>query len=122
MGDKSTPTPWAVHGCEAGCGQIWSIPGDWCVAFCDTSSPEEGVTTPREVYEANAALIVRAVNCHEELVVTLKIARSALDSAEGVPEERPADEIEYYSLDPIAYASAISHIRAVLAKVEASDA
>ena len=72
-----TPLPWSVHAIfpdsvlaeETNVCQCWNISGQG---------------------EANAAFIVRAVNCHEELLATLKAVRQRLHFV-GHPSEPIVD-------------------------------
>jgi len=68
-----TPLPWAA--CKGGgcrCGQIWSVPADQQVAHAnDEWGDEPGFpygAVGRVQQAANAALIVRAVNNHDDLL------------------------------------------------------
>jgi len=74
-----TPGPWLAYNSDNGrILKHWRIKGD-CVrnepAFAIIDSG--GKISP-EYEAANARLIVRAVNCHEELLEALKIAVKAL--------------------------------------------
>ena len=78
-GTKPTPGPWrACHDGDCPCGFIWSGDGnihvatvhdehalgqDWYGADCAVKA---------DTRKANARLIVRAVNCHADLVAALK--------------------------------------------------
>jgi hypothetical protein len=76
MGDamaEHTPTPWDCDGrtvyalCEDKSNNRFCahVQGGWAIA------PTKGRTTDQEL-EANAAFIVRAANCHAELVEVLE--------------------------------------------------
>ena len=122
---KHTPTPWGLCGESRGgclCGQIWAVGADHPVAT--VISGKWGDTFPtlkitgtsidrkaeaviemieygevgEDVAKANAALIVRAVNCHEELVAALEKAANQFSRLGYVDSEK------YY--------------RAILAKVQ----
>ena len=75
MADKHTPTPWYAwlpKGVSAGCRTIRTVEGRTHGGYSGT---EVACTVGRmddDVDKANAALIVRAVNHHEELVEALK--------------------------------------------------
>jgi hypothetical protein len=73
-----------------------------------TADPNEGEATPFPVSEANAAFIVRAVNCHDELLAVLtEICESA----------GPAGWTRDATLSVVASA-VIDRARAALAKAE----
>lgn len=74
--NKHTPTPWKQVGARV-------YAGDRRVACCDHHAPH--VADPVDV--ANAALIARTVNAHDELVRAVKACRDMLtsDKAEGLP-------------------------------------
>lgn len=114
MGEH-TPTPWATeyrkgqnsfYGqdiYEAATGETIATAAWYPVALSDTHT-----TTNRE---ANAAFIVKAVNCHDDLVAALEEARSAVEYAyrgtdSGTPDERK-------------FSHTAEVIRAALAKAEA---
>ena len=74
---KATPRPWAEHGkggCE--CGQVFSPDGNAVIAIVQgpTHLGLEGpdCVPSSEAQIANAALIVKAVNLHDELVAMLR--------------------------------------------------
>jgi len=81
---KHTPTPWYQHPTDN---------GDDCDTNTDISGGPEGHTLAHcytgyhETYtaEANAAYIVKAVNCHEELFDALLSMVKELDSSGGRP-------------------------------------
>jgi hypothetical protein len=64
----------------------WHV-GDLAVNLCDANGGDvlsvEGICTTVEVDEANAALIVKAVNNHEELVSCLRGLAGGLAMANG---------------------------------------
>ena len=81
--DNATPRPWKVNpeGQEEYKTGSWEItsnikfgedPDDTCVALCYSYNAQDA--------EANARLIVKAINCHDELVEALKKSQSALNS------------------------------------------
>lgn len=85
-----TPTPWTVHTVAAGLDApendpdigTWVVPNDaeqfglnWIAKMVHKNEP------------ANAALIVRAVNCHEELVAALEIIEDLLGFHKGSEEK-----------------------------------
>lgn len=74
-----TPTPWTVrHGyiCEAK-GNGFCIPVDW-----RSITVLHGTESDKAESLANAAFIVRAVNCHEELLEMLYQCRSTIPIVE----------------------------------------
>jgi hypothetical protein len=84
---KHTPIPWAVS--QYGAGQRIMCPalpgfngGSRRVADCTLSAHLMNTPSPEEA-AANAALIVRAVNCHDELVAALKGINLAEDRIVG---------------------------------------
>ena len=117
MADTYTPElPW--HASSTHHGDDYDVGGADAANVCLVYGPKKGGGNPR----LTAALIVRAVNHHEELVTALRVAWNALDSAEAEIEPgAPPEEIDHYILHPIAYASAISHVRVALAMVDAGD-
>jgi hypothetical protein len=70
-GHKHTPTPWVVN---AAGNVICSADGKW---LADTRTVQREDEEDKE----NAALIVRAVNSHEQLVAALRLAKHRLDCA-----------------------------------------
>ena len=110
MPDKSTQGPWRTRRNNGEAPNDMIVMDEAGVSICDCF-PDSPNTTIAEA-EANAALIVRAVNHHEELVDALKeiaegkgpFNRNPLLHAENVIEEAKATA------------------NAVLAKVEAGDA
>lgn len=69
---KATPTPWSIGLGEGQDGAFYIRSGRKTVAKLDTESSLSD--------EANAALIVRAVNSHERLVAALKAALPILEN------------------------------------------
>ena len=109
MADKHTPTIIAVDD----------------LLFSDRGGENERVIANVYAGTVFAERMARAVNRDHlfgELVKALEAAWTALDSAEAVSDTGTlGEDIDHWCLDPIAYASATSFVRAVLAKVEASD-
>ena len=72
--DNATPRPWHTRS------------GDCCIRIVEKSLPEGFSVTICELsigsfnFEANAKLIVKAVNCHDELVEALKEAHAMLEN------------------------------------------
>lgn len=79
MTDQATKRPWRV-------GRAHGIKGVYNI-MCDEISDEEDI--------ANARLIVKAVNCHDELVEALKLALKSMKEC----DER--QHIKRHMLDPI---------------------
>lgn len=77
-----TPTPWKVDIR----GFIFSDAKDCVVAV--------GPTNDKGAYKHNAAFIVRAVNCHEELVECLKKLVSDMNSGMSLPSPTVEYEIK----------------------------
>lgn len=73
-----TPIPWHVETGPEGWPEIWNG-DDMKVAECVTGSPC-GAMPPAE-QTANAAIIVRAVNCHQRVIDVLRSIVDARDSA-----------------------------------------
>jgi hypothetical protein len=94
---KHTPTPWRASKARKS--------SNFCayVAFVQTVDPASvlakvsgGPTDDREVAEANAAFIVRAVNAHDDLVKALEpFARMA----RGMSEVEQMDHVLFKRLD-----------------------
>ncbi len=84
MTTQHTPLPWHVG--ETNKLVIYRQDG-YAVADCKVFHSRPG--SEREVAEANAALIVNAVNCHEELLSALKGLLEEYDlCGEGHDENR----------------------------------
>lgn len=105
---KHSPLPWRQCGADRGgcvCGLIWAADHETVVAEAWSRCEEGGVTYPRGLAQANATLIVRAVNNHDTLRTALVEAvdkgfdyAAALESVrdavvEGDDPERAADLI-----------------------------
>lgn len=80
-----TPTPWAADEAESGGSRILSTVNGANIAFTDYLN-DASLKEPREDF-ANAQLIVRAVNAHDELVNALGLLVAFVDSDD---EEGPA--------------------------------
>lgn len=65
---KHTPTPWEVN------GDTYVTVNSLIIAHCK----QHGNTTLEDA-EANAAHIVKAVNCHDDLVEALDMVAKAID-------------------------------------------
>lgn len=103
MGAETTPPPW-VCGDESDpnqCGNIYSHDATGSII----ASCVDFIYAPRDKSEqnANAAFIVKAVNCHDELVAALKACITTHCSNEKL------------------FCSACSPARAALAKAEAGQ-
>ena len=94
MNSKHTATPWRIN--PRSRSTVQTLDGD-TVAACGVRSDLSKPNLHEEL-EANAALIVRAVNCHEELVAALEKAANQFGCLGYVDSEK------YY--------------RAILAKVQ----
>ena len=75
MNSKHTATPWRIN--PRARSTVQTLDGD-TVAACGVRSDLSKPNLHEEL-EANAALIVRAVNCHEELVAALELATQAIE-------------------------------------------
>lgn len=93
---EHTPTPW--QGCKNGdcqCGYIFGDEGEVYVAQAlnpkniGPSGPDPYPTF--ECGQSNAKFIVRAVNCHDELLAALKEALAVCDSATMNDSDDPSD-------------------------------
>lgn len=80
---EATARPWVTHDATA-CNSVEIHPdteegenGEHIIAEC----PLEGSNESREIAEANAALIVRAVNAHEALKEALTLALPYVETA-----------------------------------------
>ncbi|MFA7308101.1 MAG: hypothetical protein WC026_15675 [Hyphomicrobium sp.] len=73
---EHTKTPWRV-GRNGGDDAVFS--GNRVVAMCDTD------TNAERVDKANAAFIVRACNCHAELVEALARCEAMVSTDQGPP-------------------------------------
>ena len=93
----ATPRPWnAPEGMGFAGGESYTgIDGpEGCVAWvlCNSRIPITGKDTPNP-WEANAALIVRAVNAHDELVDVLERAHNICDSiGDGAEDASPLEQ------------------------------
>lgn len=65
MNSKHTPTPWHLGGTK---NMIVFAEDGWAIANAVVHHNKSGF----EKMEANAAFIVKAVNCHEELICALE--------------------------------------------------
>jgi hypothetical protein len=77
MDSRHTPTPWSLNE-----QTVKSPPYELTVAFCGGAagcSGTDGRIITRQEAEANAALIVRAVNAHDDLVAALRNLISMAD-------------------------------------------
>lgn len=74
-----SPLPWKHCDCGS-CGLIWSIPQDFCVAGADLRDGNGEIS--EEQRQANAALIVEAVNSHAALKAGVTRLTSALKEIE----------------------------------------
>jgi hypothetical protein len=63
---EATPRPWRAHRQYKNVWQVFA--GNICVAKCTATFREVGIGNQDEITEANAALIVTAVNAHSALV------------------------------------------------------
>jgi hypothetical protein len=93
-GDGATPRPWRKSG-DVVLGNNNEIVATCGNDFCET---------PYEKDKANAELIVRAVNAHEDLVKALKNARASLIAFGGDPRGKciiGEDVIQVALLDEI---------------------
>lgn len=105
---EHTPLPWATD-------------NDDPVIIVNAEGSSLGEITSGDPYIgrheelANAAFIVRAVNCHAELVAALKIETAALERAirRGIDDPEIAD-------DAVANHVRLAPMRALLAKASAS--
>lgn len=101
MEAKHSPLPWRQH---SGDGKTYaSVRSHWgqCVADCGSRSDN--------MAQANAELIVRAVNCHDELVAALKAVEPLVSFLHA----------DYMQRNPNnSHAAEIEALRAVLAKAE----
>ena len=79
---KHTPTPWHVESTRY--GPYVSSETDMVVAECSQRCGNK----PREQADANAALIVRAVNAHEQMVGALESVAQAF-AVEHIAEVIP---------------------------------
>jgi len=77
-----TPLPWEV---DEGRPAVFSSEEGILVAVC-FGVTRHAVDPPHDESPANAELIVRAVNCHDELV---EACQAALDDLPMLPEEQP---------------------------------
>lgn len=66
--DQATPRPWKLEGDKMSVSNINNE------GVCDCYFGVPANTYVEGKYEANARLIVKAVNCHDELVEALEIA------------------------------------------------
>ena len=80
---KHTPGPWIVDPLEPSKAVVSNEVGDF-IADCNPGFEED---VPDEC-KANTAMIVRAVNCHAEL---LEAVETALEMADGVADAEQAD-------------------------------
>lgn len=74
---EHTPLPWKRCSANEGkcsCGLIWSLPADCTVASAHSIKDGEGPTLEQSLL--NADFIVRAVNCHDELLEACKAMAS----------------------------------------------
>lgn len=76
MKTPHTPTPWFISARES--GEVYIATENPEVGLTVATAHDVGDEDGAEVAEANAALIVRAVNCHENLLETLKNASANL--------------------------------------------
>ena len=105
MADKSTPTPWRLE-TEAGVHRIMGE--NDCVAFFCVYGRGEGLQKFVDEGKANAALIVRAVNHHEELVTALQ----------NLMEDYEDNTVGDLGDDDLNVPSVLKDARALLAKVK----
>ena len=113
MGDKHTPTPWVPDmSPNRASSKEQIIAYDKTRTYCRVLALDDG-TWGRVVAKANAALIIRAVNHFDELVTALQEAETWL--------MRVSNELLDGEGSRPAYAATCEKVRAVLAKVEASD-
>lgn len=79
---KATPRPWAVGEALFGYRWIRQDPKDWngmgYQLICNLPAEGKKGQPYREMFDANAALIVKAVNHHEALVSSLTRVRAKL--------------------------------------------
>lgn len=81
------PLPWVACSCGR-CGLIWSKTADVMIVETVGHDPEQGRTIGPTARAANSAIIVRAVNAHEDLVTALK--RIACDDEPGFDSRKCA--------------------------------
>ena len=105
---KHTPTPWNLESEVNPDGDetiVMAHGYEWRI--CDMYyKPDDGMSCDIETAQANAALIVRAVNAHEDLIEALEIAE--------VIAERSV-------IDGKAPRGALNTIRAALAKAQGDE-
>jgi len=84
MTTKHTPLPWeTTHDLNDTFNtQIWNSGTETLIADCDMLNGQSAKTS-----QANAAFIVKAVNCHYELLEALKMVRDADEDCkkDGLP-------------------------------------
>lgn len=89
---KHTPTPWKVVTGLYGTTSIWADGEE--MAICPINY--DGARRPPEESTANAEFIVRAVNCHDELLAALEDILASYDAndsrgiGEAIEESRAA--------------------------------
>jgi hypothetical protein len=82
--DKASPRPWKLHKCGADCDfriNITPAGGHGTIANVIDFGCSEQVNQyvqPNQEQAANAALIVRAVNCHDDLIVACEAAQQCI--------------------------------------------
>lgn len=93
MPANHTPGPWQYH-LGRGANPRFHIQtaGGYQIASTPELSPHSQATIENEAREANAAFIVLACNCHDELVETLKDVEANLTGRDCFPE-RVADSL-----------------------------
>lgn len=84
MTDHATPRPWVLDGFVIADPNGDTPTGRWGIASAEPR------TNPVEK-QANAALIVRAVNCHDELVAALEALLHEVDRCDDAATWRLAD-------------------------------
>lgn len=79
MTTQHTQVPWHIEPLQADQGESIAV----CAAgigVVAVISPDEDGTFTREIDEANAAFIVKAVNAHDQLVAALKMAEAYIST------------------------------------------